>query len=66
MAHKVTDEVVEIDTKSSLLICRAIGDTLRKQLHPVTSKLPSQLDGLLQQLKMQDEQQPRERRHARS
>lgn len=56
MADPLNDETTGLDDHSSELICRAVGEGLRKRLQPDRSALPSHLATLLQQLELQDEQ----------
>jgi hypothetical protein len=44
----------EIDRRTSLSICRAIGERLRQSLRPEDSELPSGLRNLIEELRRQD------------
>ena len=44
----------QLDRKSSLLICRAIGDRLRQDLGPEPAQLPSNLQHLMEEMSRQE------------
>jgi hypothetical protein len=49
-----TSDSEQIDRKTSLSICNAVGERLQQQLRPVESELPSHLAHLLDELRKQD------------
>jgi hypothetical protein len=49
-----TDNIEQIDRKTSRSICDAVGERLQQQLRPLQSELPSHLAHLMDELRKQE------------
>ena len=54
MDSRITDNSEQIDRKTSLSICNAIGEQLQQSLRPDTSRLSSHLQHLMDELRRRD------------
>jgi hypothetical protein len=54
MDNRTADNSEPIDRKTSRSICDAIGEKLQQSLRPETSRLSSELEQLLDELRRQD------------
>jgi hypothetical protein len=54
MNSRITDNSEQIDRKTSLSICNAIGEQLQQSLRPDTSRLSSHLRHLMDELRRRD------------
>jgi hypothetical protein len=54
MDNRTADNSEPIDGKTSRSICDAIGERLQQSLRPETSRLSSELEHLLDELRRQD------------
>jgi hypothetical protein len=55
MNSRITDDNEPIDRKTSRSICQAVGERLQQNLRPVTSRLSSHLEHLMDELRKRDE-----------
>jgi hypothetical protein len=55
MNSRITDESEPIDRKTSRSICDAVGERLQQSLHPESSRLSSDLQQLMDELRRRDE-----------
>ena len=54
MNSLITDSSEQIDRKTSRSICDAVGERLQQDLRPVSSRLSSHLEHLLDELRRRD------------
>jgi hypothetical protein len=54
MNSLITDSSEQIDRKTSRSICDAVGERLQQELRPVSSRLSSHLEHLLDELRRRD------------
>ena len=54
MNSRITDPIEPIDRKTSRSICDAVGERLQQDLRPVRSQLPTHLEHLMDELRLQD------------
>jgi hypothetical protein len=59
MNSRMTDDSEAIDRKTSRSICDAVGERLRGDLRPDTSRLSSYLENLMAELRKRDEDRAR-------
>jgi hypothetical protein len=55
MENRITDSEQTIDRTTSVSICTAIGERLRRNLASENAEMPSRLQLLLEQMQRQDE-----------
>jgi hypothetical protein len=55
MENRITDSEQTIDRSTSVSICTAIGERLRRNLASENAEMPSRLQLLLEQMQRQDE-----------
>jgi hypothetical protein len=55
MNSRMNDDSESIDRKTSRSICDAVGERLRRDLRPETSRLSSHLEHLMAELRKRDE-----------
>ena len=55
MNSRMNDDSEPIDRKTSRSICDAVGERLRRDLRPETSRLSSRLEHLMAELRKRDE-----------
>ena len=58
MPHREIDTAAQIDRATTTTICKAIAERLRANLVPDASGLPPRLQELMDELRMQDDQDP--------
>jgi hypothetical protein len=56
MNSRTTDSSEQIDRKTSRSICDAVGERLRQDLRPVSSRLSSHLQHLMDELRRRDQE----------
>ncbi len=54
MNSRITDTSEQIDRKTSRSICDAVGERLQQSLRPETSRLSSDLEHLMDELRRRD------------
>jgi hypothetical protein len=56
MNSRTTDSSEEIDRKTCRSICDAVGERLQRDLRPVSSRLSSHLEHLMDELRRRDQE----------
>jgi hypothetical protein len=56
MNSRITDTSEQIDRKTCRSICHAVGERLQQDLRPVSSRLSSHLEHLMDKLRRRDQE----------
>ena len=56
MNSRINDDNDGIDRKTSRSICDAVGERLQQDLHPVSSRLSTHLEHLMDELRRRDQE----------
>jgi hypothetical protein len=56
MNSRITDNSEQIDRKTCRSICDAVGERLQQDLHPVSSRLSTHLEHLMDELRKRDQE----------
>jgi hypothetical protein len=56
MNSRITENSEQIDRKTCRSICDAVGERLQQDLHPVSSRLSTHLEHLMDELRKRDQE----------
>jgi hypothetical protein len=56
MNSRITENSEQIDRKTCRSICDAVGERLQQDLHPVSSRLSTHLEHLMDELRRRDQE----------